>query len=53
MQDNWWIWIVFFVLAPALSTFGRKLRMPKWLRLTLVVIIVGGFFLTLLYLAFA
>jgi hypothetical protein len=53
MEDNWWVWIVFFVLAPAISAFGRKLRIPKWLRIMLAVILVGGFFLTLFFFAFA
>ena len=53
MDDNWWVWIVIFVLAPALSTFRRRLRLPRWLKITVAVFVVGGFFLTLLYMAFA
>ena len=52
MDDQIWIWLVFFVLAPSIAAFKLRLRLPKWFRIGFAIFIVVLFFALLLFLGF-
>ena len=44
MDIGIWYLIIFLVISPLLTPLARKLKIPKWLRITIVVGILVIFF---------
>ena len=48
MGNNLWIWLIIFAIAPVVAGVARK-YVPKWLRITIAVVAIAGFFGVLLW----
>jgi len=48
MENNLWIWLVIFAIAPVVAGVARK-YVPKWLRITIAVVSIAAFIGVLLW----